>query len=108
MPAPMMTTRGVEDMALLLTTGCGGELEGRVEQPVGGVAGEGGPDEDDVVVAAVGEGQQHDAGPAERGLRAASPAEHPWVQVDRAALGQDVPPTGTGQPEADPLRGDVR
>src|SRR3712207_2561832 len=32
MPAPMMTTRGVEDMALLLTTGGGGELEGRFEQ----------------------------------------------------------------------------
>src|SRR3712207_838261 len=104
-PAPMMTTRGVVGIALLLTCrsvwvgpsarspapsraparACGGwggrgpatargggqrgpssagrgggELEGRVEQPVGEVAGEGGPDEDDVVVGGVAEGQQHD------------------------------------------------
>src|ERR671921_1864864 len=54
-PAPMMTTRGVVDIALLLTcrwirglpttggrsAGGGGELESRVQQPVGEIAGEG-------------------------------------------------------------------
>src|ERR687894_2431774 len=103
-PAPMMTTRGVLDIAFApdvpVDPGTadagrsavrgGGELEGRVEQPVGQVAGEGRPDEEDHVVARVGEGQQHDAGLAERRLRAAPPAEDPRVQVDRAALGQDV------------------
>src|SRR5918998_798477 len=120
-PAPMMTTRGVVDISLLLTcrwirglptTGRsalgGGELEGRVEQPVGEIAGEGRPDEDDVVVAGVGQCQQHDPGLAERGLRAPPPAEHPRVQVDRAALGQDVAHPRARQPQADPLGGDVR
>src|SRR3712207_5324991 len=109
-PAPMMTTRGVVDIALLLTCrlvwvgpsagsrrepargggqrgpssavvgGGGRELEGRVEQPVGEVAGEGRPDQDDAVVGGVGEGQQHDARLAERRLRAAPPAEQPRVQ----------------------------
>ena len=36
------------------------------------------------------EGQQHDPGQAERGLRGAPAAEHPWVQVDRAPPGQHV------------------
>src|SRR3712207_3614414 len=108
MPAPMMTTRGVEDIALLLTAGGGGELEGRVEQPVGEIAGEGGPDEDDVVVAGVGPGQEDDAGLTERGLRAAPPPGHPRVQVDRAALGQDVAHPRTRQPQPDPLGRDVR
>src|ERR671917_133230 len=109
-PAPMMTTRGVVDIALLLTcrwieglpttgrsVGGGGELEGRVEQPVGEIAREGRSDEDGVVVAGVGERQQHDAGLAEHRLRTAPPTELPWVQVDRAALGQDVAHPRTGQ-----------
>src|SRR5918997_1143918 len=104
-PAPMMTTRGVVDMALLLTGGGGGELEGRVEQPVGEIAGERGPDEDEVVVAGVRDGHQHDAGLAERRLRAPPPAEHPRVQIDRAALGQDVAHPRPRQPQADPLGG---
>src|SRR3712207_3151277 len=85
-PAPMMTTRGVVDIALApdvpvdpgtadegrSAVGGGGELEGRVEQPVGQVAGEGRPDEDDEVVGGVGQGQQDDARLAEQGLRTRS------------------------------------
>src|SRR3712207_1569303 len=90
-PAPMMTTRGVVDIACApdvpVDPGTadggrsavvgGGELEGRVEQPVGQVAGDGRPDQDDEVVAGVGEGQEDEARLAERGLRAAPAAGHP-------------------------------
>src|SRR3712207_2374110 len=101
-PAPMMTTFGVADIPSLLTAGIrraddgasadggGGELEGRVEEPVGQVTGEGRPDQDGVLVAGVGQAEEHDAGLTECGLGAAPGAEHPGVQVDRTALGQDV------------------
>src|SRR3954464_14014855 len=59
MPAPMITTRGVADMAVLLTgSGQVGVLEARVEQPGGQVAGEGRADEDGEVLPVVAERQQ--------------------------------------------------
>ena len=57
--------------------------------------------------AGVVEGHQHDAGLAEQRLRRGAAAEHPRVQVERAAAGEQVADVLAAQPQRGALRGDV-
>ena len=120
MPAPMITTRGEVDIPCSwcplggLLRGGSGRDQPAVRYSVaasssqrGQVSGERRAHHDLVAGARVVEGHQHDAGLAEQRLGCGAAAEHPRVQVERAAAGEQVAHVLAAQQQGGALCGDV-
>src|SRR5258707_13166683 len=79
----------------------------RIEQPVGQIPGEGGAYENAIVPTGSVDRQQDDAGLAEHRLRGGALAEGPWMQIQRASLGQYISAVRAPQPQRGALSGNV-